>query len=88
MKKMFSGMVLSLVLMTGCVATNVKETVTRSTARTDKMVQLIEQGKTTREQEQEFIRASRAHWHSLGYYLNDEPLPPDLLWLREKDGEE
>lgn len=85
MKKMFSSLILSLALLSGCVASTVKETVERNVERVDKMVLLMEEDKTTRDQEQAFIRALRPAFHSLNYYLNDKDLPSDLLWLLDEN---
>tara|TARA_Y100001935_G_C16971202_1_gene344176 strand:+ start:84 stop:368 length:285 start_codon:yes stop_codon:yes gene_type:complete len=45
---------------------------------TDAFVQQMEAGTTTRDQEQNFIRAQRKAWHAQNFALNDVPLPGDL----------
>lgn len=51
----------------------------------DNFIQLMNAGVTTREQEQNFIRANRRAWHAQNYALNSEPLPPDVeAWEARK----
>ena len=81
-------MLYSLIIATtfanaGCVATEVKETVTRNTLRLDKQVLLMDNNKTTWEQDKNFIRAIRASFHAMNFYLNGAPLPLDLKWMAE-----
>lgn len=44
----------------------------------DAFTLLMEQGKTTREQEQNFIKSNRRAWHAQNFALNEVPLPPDM----------
>jgi len=75
MKKLI--FIMLILIFVGCTSTADKIT-TRNAARCDRFVELMEEGNTTREQEQDFIKANRKGWHSLNYYLNDHPLPEDL----------
>ena len=51
----------------------------------DSYVDLMNAGVTTREQDQNFIRANRRAWHSQNFALNNEPLPPDVeAWEAKK----
>lgn len=51
----------------------------------DNFVELMNAGVTTREQEQNFIRANRRAWHAQNYAINSEPLPPDVeTWEARK----
>lgn len=45
---------------------------------TDGFTLLMEEGKTTRKQEQAFVLANRKAWHSQNFALNGAPLPEDL----------
>jgi len=44
----------------------------------DNFVNLMNAGVTTREQDQNFIRANRRAWHAQNFALNNELLPPDV----------
>lgn len=44
----------------------------------DTFVLLMEQGQTTRAEEQAFIKANRRSWHAQNFALNEAPLPPDM----------
>ena len=44
----------------------------------DNFVDLMNAGVTSREQEQNFIRANRRAWHAQNFALNNELLPPDV----------
>ena len=80
MKKLAAGLLIFLTMsINGCVAPEVKGAIERNAARVDRFVKLIENDETTREQEQNFIRAFRPAYHSLNYYFNDVPLPLDLV---------
>ena len=70
-----------IISLGGCVSSTVTGSVKRNAARCDGFVNKIANGTSTREQEQSFIKANRAAWHSMNYYLNDEPLPEDLKHL-------
>jgi len=51
----------------------------------DNFVELMNAGVTTREQEQNFIRANRRAWHAQNFALNNELLPPDVeAWEARK----
>jgi len=75
------GLLLSLILLTGCVSTETKETINRQATRLDNMVSKIENGQTTRENEQAFIKAERVLFHTMNYDVNDVALPPDVALL-------
>lgn len=77
-------MIVSLILLTGCVSKEVKEGVKRQAARGDNMVAKIDSGETTREEEQNYIRALRVFIWSLNYDFNDAELPADIRELLEK----
>jgi len=78
MKKLV--LTITLALLSGCCGVP-KEALDQasiiSTAY-DSFVGFMEQGHTTREQEQDFIRANRKAWHTQNLALNDIPLPEDL----------
>ena len=78
------GLLLGLVLFTGCVSTETKETISKQAARADNMVSKIEANQTTRDQEQAYIKAQRIVWHAMDYDVNDTDLPPDVKILLEK----
>jgi hypothetical protein len=51
----------------------------------DNFVDLMNAGVTTRDQEQNFIRANRRAWHAQNFALNSEVLPPDVeAWEARK----
>lgn len=75
MKNLLLVLVLS---MAGCVSEVVESNVRNNSARSDAFLQRMDEGQTTREQEQDFIKANRVAWHALNYHLNDVDLPEDL----------
>lgn len=51
----------------------------------DAFVTMMDAGGTSREQEQNFIRANRRAWHAQNYALNDVPLPRDVeIWFKRE----
>lgn len=77
-------LILSTVLLLGCVSPQVKSTVERQAARGDNMVSKIDNESTTREEEQSYIRAMRIVWWSLNHDINGVDLPPDIVEFLNK----
>ena len=79
---------IGILLLSGCCSWCIPEEA-RSTAQqnaelTDAFIILMDSDKTTRENEQDFIRANRRAWHAQNNALNDVPLPADVAaWYRE-----
>lgn len=78
-----------LLLMSGCRALTIPDQAftqaTDNATLCDNFVELMNAGVTTREQEQNFIRANRRAWHAQNFALNDESLPPDVeAWEARK----
>lgn len=71
-----------ILFLTGCSSFWIPEearTTARNNADKCNTFQLfMEFGKTTRTQEQAFIKAMRRAWHAQNFALNDVPLPPDV----------
>ena len=77
--KSLSVMILSVVLSgCCCVSGTVESRVKRNVERCDNFVQKMDSGLTSRQQEQEFVRANRRMHHSLNFSINDVPLPADV----------
>jgi hypothetical protein len=72
----------AILLLSGCKALTIPdEAFTQAkdnAALCDNFVDLMNAGVTTREQEQNFIRANRRAWHAQNFALNNEVLPPDV----------
>jgi hypothetical protein len=69
---------------TWCLPQEALDTAKQNAELTDGFVTLIENGQTTRENEQNFIRSNRRAWHAQNNALNDVPLPADVAaWYRE-----
>lgn len=72
----------SSLLMTGCanwyVPPEAKIEVQKNAARMDAYIVWMNAGRTTREQDQQLIRALRRAWHAQNLTLNDVPLPTDV----------
>lgn len=86
MKNSLYILMLSLLLATGCISSEVKSSIKRNAARSDAYVSQMESGVTTREQDQKFIRAIRIMNHSLNWNVNDVKLPPDVKLILEELG--
>ena len=54
-----------LLLVAGCTPAAVKDSVRENSARCDKFVELMDEEKTTRDQEQRFIKANQKAWKAL-----------------------
>jgi len=84
MEKLIIGLMLLFSISAGgCVSSTVTGSTERNAARMDNFVKKMDEGKTTRKQEQSMLRANRIMWHALNYYLNDVLLPPDIPKLEE-----
>ena len=73
-------LVVTLTLLSGCcsVPKEALDQANSSSVICDSFVGLMDHGHTTRDQEQDFIRATRKAWHAQNFALNDVPLPEDL----------
>jgi len=76
-------------LLSGCRALTIPDQAFTqakdNAALCDNFVDLMNAGVTTREQEQNFIRANRRAWHAQNFALNNELLPPDVeAWEARK----
>lgn len=85
MMKKLAGSLMIAISLTGCVSDTVSQVVERNVVRSDRFVQLMEEDRTTRQQEQDFIKANRAGWHTMDYHLNDAKLPADLQHLAKEE---
>jgi hypothetical protein len=79
----------AILLLSGCKALTIPDqafTQAKDNAvLCDNFVDLMNAGVTTREQEQNFIRANRRAWHAQNFALNSEVLPPDVeAWEARK----
>lgn len=70
--------VLFLTFGVGCVSTVDKQKIAFQAERLDRAVALIDSGKATQKEMEDFIRGERRIWHALDYSINNNPLPPDL----------
>jgi len=79
MKKL-ACLAVTLALLSGCcsVPKEALDQANSSSVIYDSFVGLMDNGRTTREQEQDFIRASQKAWHAQNFALNDVPMPEDL----------
>lgn len=88
MRSLLIGLFLAVSAI-GCANPQIGGTIQRNAARNDRFCKRMEDGATTREQEQAFIRANRRGWHAVDLYYNDIPLPPDIqAWFEEHAGED
>ena len=63
MKRFYASiLIMAFLLLTGCISQEVKNQAVVNEAACLRMVELIEKGETTRENEQEFIRAIAKAW--------------------------
>lgn len=77
MKKLFA-LLLSLTLLTGCVSSTVKAKLSLNAAKLDGYVQKMDEGETTKEEDQDLIRAMRIWTWSMNQAANGEVPPPDV----------
>ena len=78
MKKLMLPLLLSLTLATGCVSSTVKDKLSRNAAQLDGYVKLMDEGETTREEDQDLIRAMRIWTWSMNRAANGEEPPADV----------
>ena len=78
--KYLTTLLLTITLLSGCcsVPKEALDQANSSSVICDSFVGLMDSNHTTREQEQDFIRATRKAWHAQNFALNDIPLPEDL----------
>jgi hypothetical protein len=79
---------LAVLMLSGCcswcIPDKASEEATKNALLSDAFVTMMEQGKTSRDEEQSFIKSSRRAWHAQNFALNDVPLPPDIAkWYEE-----
>ncbi|RJR07546.1 hypothetical protein C4588_06485 [Candidatus Parcubacteria bacterium] len=87
MKKIFA--MIFLLALGGCKAFTIPDAAFNQAEANavlcDNFNDLMNAGITTREQEQNFIRANRRAWHAQNFALNNEPLPADVeAWETKK----
>ena len=73
----FIAIIIAISLI-GCVSSADKARVAYQAARLDRAIALIDSGKITQTEEEDFIRAERKVWHALDNSINGSPLPPDM----------
>lgn len=78
MKNKFVVLMFSLLLMTGCVSSEVKEKLSKNAAQLDGYVARMESGETTPEQDQNLIRVMRIWTWSMNQAANGESPPADV----------
>jgi len=78
MKKSLLILILSLTMFTGCVSSTVKEKLSKNAAQLDGYVQRMDEGATTKEDDQDLIRAMRIWTWSMNQAANDEVPPADV----------
>jgi uncharacterized protein YxeA len=71
-------LILTLVIIAGCVSPMAKEKIHRATVINDSFVKKMDAGQTSREQEQNHIRAMRVWHYSLDYNVNGNEPPADV----------
>lgn len=87
MKPLFLSLTL-IIAGCGSVTQQVKDDVKENSAISSQFVQEMDAGHTTRDLEQEFIRANWASWHSINYAINDVEVPADVKeYLDLSEGE-
>lgn len=69
---------LCLVSFSACVPQQAFKQAETNALLCDMFVKNMDEGFTSREQEQKFIKANRNAWHAQNFALNDAPLPTDL----------
>jgi hypothetical protein len=74
---------LSLVMMTGCVSSEVKDKLSTNAAKLDGYVSRMESGETTPEEDQNLIRVMRIWTWSMNWAANGEEPPADVKLVLE-----
>ena len=77
MKKLIIILISTLIL-SGCISQVVKDKLSKNAAQLDGYVNLMENGDTTPENNQDLIRAMRIWTWSMNHLVNDEEPPPDV----------
>ncbi len=70
--------ILLILLLSGCRSTLVYEQLSKNAAKLDGYVRLMNDQKTTTQQDRELIRAMRIWTWELNYYANGEIPPEDI----------
>ena len=87
MKNKIVIILLSLLLTTGCVSSEVKKKLSNNAAQLDGYVAKMESGETTPEQDQNLIRVMRIWTWSMNQAANGEELPADVKLVLEGDNQ-
>ena len=83
MKKKLFALMFSLTLLTGCVSSTVKAKLSKNAAQLDGYVQRMDKGETSKEDDQDLIRAMRIWTWSMNQAANGEVPPPDVRLILE-----
>lgn len=83
MRKSFAILLLSLFMLTGCVSSAVKEKIKLGADKMDGYVRQMDAGETTREEDQDLIRAIRIITWEMNKLTNDETPPEDIRLIIE-----
>lgn len=81
--KKFIIILLSVVLLSGCVSGAIKEKLSSNAAKLDRYVELMDEDNTTHEEDRDLIRAMRIWTWSMNWAANDETPPPDVRFILE-----
>lgn len=85
--KKFIPVLLSAILLCGCVSGALKENLSRNAASLDGYVGLMEKGETTPEQDQDLIRVMRIWTWSMNWAANGETPPSDVRLVLEAESD-
>ena len=84
MKKLLLPLLFCLSLTTGCVSGTVKEKLSKNAAQLDGYVTKMDKGETTKEEDQDLIRAMRIWTWSMNQAANGEVPPADVRLILEE----
>lgn len=79
---------LLLIMLTGCLSSDIKAKLSANAAKLDGYVARIESGQTTPEEDKDLIRVMRIWTWSMNWSANGEEPPADVKLILEMDREE
>ena len=83
MRKSVTVLLVTMSMMTGCVSSAVKDKISVGTAKMDGYVRQMDAGETTREEDQDLIRAIRIITWEMNKLTNGETPPDDIRLIIE-----